>query len=142
LHVGASGFGLLRAAPAVGDALGAAWLVRHPIERNAGRWLLWCVCGFGIFTVVFGLSRSMPLSLLALALTGGFDMVSMVLRNTLTQMGVPEAMRGRVGAVENVFIGASNELGMFESVIVIALWSRLFPELRSFDRLSEHYRSS
>jgi len=159
LHVGAFGFGLLRAAPAVGAALVAAWLVRHPIERNGGRWLLWCVCGFGIFTIVFGLSRSMPLSLFALALTGGFDMVSMVLRNALTQMGVPEMMRGRVGAVENIFIGASNELGMFESgtvasligatgsvvaggvatIVVIALWSRIFPELRTFDRLSEQY---
>ena len=157
LHVGATGFGLLRAAPAVGAALVALWIVRYPIERNSGRWLIWSVTGFGIFTIVFGLSRSMPLSLAALALTGGFDMISMVIRGALTQLRVPDAMRGRVGAVENIFIGASNELGTFESgaaaawlgavpavalggvatLIVIALWSRLFPDLHAFDHLSD-----
>jgi hypothetical protein len=119
--------------------------------------LLWSVTGFGIFTIVFGLSRNMPLSLVALALTGGFDMVSMVIRSALTQLGVPDAMRGRIGAVENIFIGASNELGTFESgvaaawlgavpavtlggvatLIVIASWTRLFPDLAHHDRLSE-----
>jgi MFS family permease len=159
LHVGATGFGLLRAAPGIGAGVVALWIVRRPIERHAGRWLIWSVAGFGVFTIVFGLSRNMPLSLAALALTGGFDMISMVIRGALTQMGVPDAMRGRVGAVENIFIGASNELGTFESgaaagligavpavalggvatLVVIALWSRMFPQLRAFDSLSEHF---
>jgi hypothetical protein len=159
LHVGATGFGLLRAAPAAGAGIVALWLVRRPIERNSGRWLTWSVTGFGLFTIVFGLSRNMTLSLAALALTGGFDMISMVIRNALTQLGVPERMRGRVGAVEGVFIGASNELGTFESgtlaaligaapavivggaatLAVIAIWARLFPQLGRFDRLSDQF---
>ncbi len=159
LHVGATGFGILRAAPAVGAAGVAAWLVRRPIERHGARWLFWSIAGFGVSTIVFGLSHTMLLSLIALAFTGAFDMVSMVIRNALTQLGVPEAMRGRIGAVENIFIGASNELGTFESgtvaawlgpipsvviggcatLVVIALWAGLFPELRRFDRLSEQY---
>ncbi|HEY5340169.1 MAG TPA: MFS transporter, partial [Candidatus Aquilonibacter sp.] len=159
LHVGAAGFGILRAAPAVGAACVAAWLVRRPIERHAARWLFWCVAGFGVSTIVFGLSHTMLLSLIALAFIGAFDMVSMVIRNALTQLGVPESMRGRVGAIENIFIGASNELGTFESgtvaawlgpipsvvlggcatLIVIALWAGLFPALRGLDRLSEQF---
>jgi MFS family permease len=157
LHVGATGYGLLRAAPSVGAALVGIWLIRRPIQRNGARWLFWCVAGFGVSTIVFGLSRNVPLSLIALAGTGGFDMVSMVIRNALTQLRVPESMRGRVGAMENIFIGASNQLGTFESgavaswigavpsvvaggcatLIVIALWAVLFPALRRFDRLEE-----
>jgi hypothetical protein len=160
LHVGATGFGWLRAAPGVGAAVVALWIARRPIERSAGTWLIWSVIGFGVFTIVFGLSRSMPLSLAALALTGGFDMISMVIRGVLTQASVPNAMRGRVGAVEAIFIGASNELGTFESgtvaawlgpvpsvalggaatLAVIALWSWWFPQLRRFDRLSHTER--
>lgn len=155
LHVGPTGFGVLRAAPAVGAALVAAYLSRHPIARRAGPLLLWCVTGFGVATIVFGLSRNVVVSLIALSLTGGFDMVSVVIRNVLVQLGTPDTMRGRVNAVENMFIGASNELGEFESgtvaallgteasvvlggvatLIVIAIWSLLFPSLRTFDRL-------
>jgi MFS family permease len=155
LHVGPTGFGALRAAPAVGAALVAAYLARHPISRRAGPMLMWCVAGFGVATIVFGLSKNVFLSLVALSLTGGFDMVSVVIRNVLVQLGTPDPMRGRVNAVENVFIGASNELGEFESgtvaallgteasvvlggvatLVVIAAWAVLFPSLRSFDRL-------
>ena len=155
LHVGATGFGLLRAAPAFGAACVGLLLVRRPIRSNGARWLFWCIAGFGLSTIVFGLSRNMPLSLLALAGVGGFDMVSMVIRNALTQLGVPEAIRGRVGAFENIFIGASNQLGSFESgavaqwlgpvasvvlggcatVIVVLAWLGLFPALRRFDHL-------
>jgi MFS family permease len=155
LHVGATGFGWLRAAPALGAGIVALWMARRPIQRHSGRWLLWCITGFGAATIVFGLSKSMPLSLVALAFTGGFDMVSMVIRSALTQLGTPNALRGRVGAIENIFIGASNELGTFESgaaaawlgavpavvlggiatLAVIALWSRLFPELGAYDEL-------
>lgn len=157
LHVGPTGFGALRAAPAAGAAIVAAFIVRHPVSRKAGRTLLICVAGFGAATIVFGISRNFTLSLVALALTGGFDMVSMVIRNVLVQLRTPDAMRGRVGAVENVFIGASNELGAFESgtvasligtqasvvlggiatIVVILAWAALFPELRRFDRLVE-----
>ena len=158
LHVGPTGFGILRAAPGIGAAIVAILIVRRPIERHAGRMLLWCVAGFGIFTIVFGASRNFALSVVALALTGGFDMVSMVIRTTLVQLQTPDDMRGRVGAVENIFIGASNELGAFESgaaaalfglvpsvilggiatCVVIGLWSTLFPQLRAFDRLQDH----
>jgi hypothetical protein len=115
---------------------------------------MWCVAGFGVATIVFGVSRNLWLSLFALAATGGFDVVSVVIRSTLVQLGTPDAMRGRVSAVENVFIGASNELGAFESgalaslagtvasvtiggvatLAVIGLWALLFPSLRSYDR--------
>jgi MFS family permease len=157
LHVGATGYGLLRAAPAVGAALVGLWLVRRPIRRNGARWLFWCIAGFGVSTIVFGLSHNVVLSLVALAGTGAFDMVSMVIRNVLTQLGVPEQMRGRVGAFENIFIGASNQLGTFESgavaawlgavpavvlggfatLLVVGAWTLLFPDLRKFDRLDE-----
>lgn len=157
LHVGPTGFGFLRAAPAAGAAIVAAYIARRPIERGAGRALLLCVAAFGVATIVFGVSRNFAVSLVALALTGGFDMVSMVIRNVLVQLGTPDAMRGRVGAVENVFIGASNELGAFESgtlasfvgtqtavvaggiatIVVILLWAAFFPALRRYDRLSE-----
>lgn len=155
LHVGPTGFGVLRAAPAVGAALVAAYVARHSLGRGTGRLLLICVSGFGVFTIVFGLSRSFALSVIALAFTGAFDMVSVVIRNALVQLRTPNEMRGRVSAVENVFIGASNELGAFESggvaaligtresvvlggvatLVVIALWSVLFPQLRAFDVL-------
>ncbi|HET9095755.1 MAG TPA: MFS transporter [Candidatus Baltobacteraceae bacterium] len=155
LHVGPTGFGMLRAAPAIGAALVAGYVARHSLGRGAGRLLLVCVSGFGAATIVFGTSRNVVLSLIALVFTGAFDMVSVVIRNTLVQLRTPNEMRGRVGAVENVFIGASNELGAFESggvaaligtqasvvlggvatLAVIALWSVLFPELRRFEVL-------
>jgi MFS family permease len=156
LHVGPTGYGVLCAAPSVGAAIVGLWIVRHPIRSNGARWLFWCVAGFGVSTIVFGLSRSTPLSLIALACIGGFDMVSMVIRNALTQLGVPEAFRGRVGAFENIFIGASNQLGTFESggvaqifgpvasvvfggfatIVIVLMWLGLFPDLRRFDRLA------
>jgi len=157
LHVGPTGFGALRAAPAVGAAFVAAYLSRRPIARKAGRKLLAYVAIFGAATIVFGISHNFAISLIALAITGGSDMVSMVIRSVLVQLRTPDAMRGRVGAVENVFIGASNELGAFESgsvasligtqasvvlggiatIAVIIMWAFLFPQLRRFDRLVE-----
>jgi MFS family permease len=155
LHVGPTGFGILRASPAVGAAVVAAYVARHSLGRGAGGLLLFCVAGFGVATIVFGLSHNFIVSVVALVLTGGFDMVSVVIRSALVQLRTPNEMRGRVGAVENVFIGASNELGAFESggvaaligtqasvvlggaatLAVIALWSLLFPELRQFEVL-------
>lgn len=157
LHVGPIGFGLLTSAPAVGAALVAAYSARHPIERHAGPLLLWCVAGFGASTIVFGLSHNVVLSTIALAATGGFDIVSVVIRAALVQLGTPYELRGRVSAIENIFIGASNQLGAFESgalaswvgavasvtiggiatLVVIALWAFLFPALRSLDRLGD-----
>ena len=155
LHVGPEGFGLLRAAPAVGAAMVALVLASRPIYRHAGTAMFAGVAVFGIATVVFGLSRSFPLSLLALATLGGADMVSVYVRQTLIQIVTPDEMRGRVASVSFLFIGASNELGEFESGVtarlfgpviaalfggvaslcVTGLWARLFPELRRVDRL-------
>jgi MFS family permease len=118
LHVGPQGFGWLRTAPAVG-AFGMALLMAHlPPMRRAGRNLLLAVAGFGAATIVFGLSTSFWLSLAMLFLTGVFDNVSMVIRGTLIQLLTPDAMRGRVSAVNGVFIGASNQLGGLESGLV------------------------
>jgi MFS family permease len=153
-HIGAQGLGALRSAPAVGAALVAAFIARRPIERHVGPTLLWTVAGFGSATIVFALTTNVIVALVALALTGGFDMVSVIIRNGLVQLATPDAMRGRVNAVENVFIGASNQLGNFESgtlaafigvvpavvaggvgtIIVIALRTLLFPALRKADR--------
>jgi MFS family permease len=127
LHVGPVGFGWLRAAPAVGALAMALWMAHRPPMKNAGRSLLWAVVGFGAATIVFGLSRSFTLSFLMLLLTGAFDNVSVVVRHTLVQMLTPDSMRGRVSAVNNIFIGASNELGGFESGVtgwmIGAVWS-------------------
>jgi len=152
----------LRSAPAVGAALVAAYLTRHPIARRAGPLLLWCVAGFGVATIVFAFSHNLVLSLLALAATGGFDIVSVVIRTTLVQLDTPNAMRGRVSAIENIFIGASYQLGAFESGVlaalvgtvasvavggaatlaVIGLWAILFPALRSYDRIGDPERAA
>ena len=150
LKVGAAGLGIMRCAPGVGAVLTALALAHHPLGRRQGEIMLWCVFGFGLFTVVFGLSHNFTLSLLALALTGAFDMVSVVVRSTMVQLGTPDHMRGRVSAVNTMFIGASNEMGQFESgitaqwfgtvpavvlggvgtIVVVAAWAKLFPELR------------
>lgn len=122
LHVGPTGLGWLRAAPAIGAGLMALLTTRLPPWQRPGRVLLWTVAGFGAATIVFGLSRSFALSLVALALTGAFDNVSVVIRLTLEQMLTPDAMRGRVAAVHAVFIGFSNELGSFESGATAALF--------------------
>jgi len=122
LHVGAVGLGLLRAAPSVG-ALAMALAQAHlPPLRRSGHALLWAVAGFGLATVVFGLSRSFVLSLVALMALGAFDNISVIVRSTLMLTRTPDAMRGRASAVNNMFIGASNELGGFESGLVAALF--------------------
>jgi MFS family permease len=155
LHVGAQEFGLLRAGPAMGATIVAVILARTPIRRHAGVIMFAGVAVFGAATVVFGLSRSLPLSVLALAALGGADMLSVYVRQTLVQIVTPDQMRGRVAAVSSLFIGASNELGEFESgvvarflgpvgaaifggvgaLIVTGLWAKMFPALRKADRL-------
>ncbi len=155
LLVGPTGLGLLRGAPAVGAAAMALVLAQRPLESRAGVKLFAAVALFGLATIAFGLSRSFPLSLAALAVLGAADMVSVVVRQTLVQIRTPDRMRGRVSAVNWVFIGASNELGEFESgltaawfgtvpavviggigtLVVAAVWAWRFPELRRIDRL-------
>lgn len=122
LQTGPIGLGLLRAAPAAGALTMSLLMVRWPMQRKVGHKLLLAVAVFGLATVVFGLSRSYPLSLFALALTGAADAVSVVTRSTLVQLDTPNEMRGRVSAVNSIFIGASNQLGEFESGSVAALW--------------------
>jgi MFS family permease len=155
LHTGPWGLGLLRAAPAAGAFSLSLALTRWPLERRVGPRLLMAVAVFGLATVVFGMSSHFWLSVLALAVTGAADNISVVVRITVMQLETPDAMRGRVSAVNTIFIGASNELGAFESgavasvagpvaavvlggvgsVAIAALWSRLFPSLRDRDRL-------
>lgn len=157
LHAGPVGLGLLRAAPAAGAALTSLTLAKFPIERHTGIVMFASVAVFGIATIVFGLSTSFLLSLAALFVLGASDMISVFIRSTLIQFATPDAMRGRVSAVNMLFIGASNELGEFESGItaawfgtvpavilggvgtlaVVAIWMKLFPELQKVDRLSE-----
>jgi MFS family permease len=156
LHTGPWGLGLLRSAPGVGAAVMAITMAHRPIRRRAGLMMLLCVAGFGVFTIAFGISRSLVLSLIALFLCGASDMVSVIIRATLVQIATPDGMRGRVNAVDMLFIGVSNELGEFESgltahwfgtvpavvlggigtLAVIGLWAWLFPELRNADRLT------
>jgi hypothetical protein len=139
----------------MGAAIMAIVMAYRPLRRRAGPIMLWCVAGFGVFTIVFGISRSLIVSLLALALVGATDMVSVIVRATLIQLGTPDAMRGRVNAVDMLFIGTSNELGEFESgltahwfgtvpavvlgglgtLAVIAIWTWTFPELRQADQI-------
>jgi MFS family permease len=150
LYVGTPGLGLLRAAPAVGAAVVALWFSFAPLKRNVGIKMLLSVAAFGAMTIMFGLSRSMILSLGALALLGAFDMLSVYVRSSLVQLHTPDAMRGRVSAVSGLAISASNELGELQSGVAAAilgpvaavvaggaaamgiagLWSYLFPELR------------
>ena len=155
LRIGPKGLGILRSAPGAGAMIMATVLAHRPISRRAGSLMLWCVAGFGVFTVVFGLSRNVALSVGALALVGACDMVSVVVRQTMIQLGTPDEMRGRVSAVNIIFIGASNEVGQFESgltaqwlgtvpagydgrvgtLAVVAAWIGLFPSLRRVDEL-------
>lgn len=156
LHVGPWGLGLLRAAPAAGALLTSAVLTRWPLDRRVGHTMLASVALYGLCMVVFGLSTSFVLSLVALAVSGGADMVSVVVRQTLVQIETPNAMRGRVSAVNSVFIGASNQLGEFESgataallgpvgsvvaggigtLLVAAWWLKGFPALAQRDRMA------
>jgi MFS family permease len=156
LHVGPQGLGLLRAAPAVGALLMSLVLARWPMQRRVGHRLLMAVGVYGLATVVFGVSESFWLSLAALAVTGAADNISVVTRLTLMQMETPDDMRGRVAAVNGIFIGASNQLGEFESgataawlgpvgsvvfggvgtMVVAVLWLRLFPQLAQRDRMT------
>jgi MFS family permease len=122
LHVGPHGLGFLRAAPSLGAFVMGLALTHLPPMRRAGLVMLWSVAGFGIATAIFGLSKNFALSLVALALTGALDNVSVVVRHTLVQLLTPDAMRGRVGAVNNVFINSSNELGQLESGLTAALF--------------------
>jgi MFS family permease len=155
LKTGPWGLGLLRSAPGIGAAIMAIFLAKRPMQRRAGPVMLWSVAGFGIFTILFGISRSLVLSMVALLLVGATDMVSVIIRATLVQFATPDEMRGRVNAVDMLFIGASNELGEFESgltahwfgtvpavvlggvgtLVVIGLWTWLFPALRKADRI-------
>jgi MFS family permease len=156
LHTGPWGLGLLRAAPGVGAAIMAVLLAHWPLRGRSGPTLLWAVAGFGALTIVFGLSHSLVISLIALLLLGASDMISVIIRATLTQLATPDGMRGRVTAVDMIFIGTSNEFGQFESGVtaqwfgtvpavvlggigtlaVIGLWAWLFPELRHAGELS------
>jgi MFS family permease len=122
LHVGAVGFGWMRAAPALG-ALAMALSAAHlPPMKRAGRSMLWAIAGFGAATIVFGLSRNFWLSMAMLFLTGAFDNISVLVRHTLVQLLTPDSMRGRVSAVNNIFIGSSNDLGVFESGVTAQWW--------------------
>ena len=156
LHAGPEELGLLRAAPGIGAISMALWLARFPVRDHAGLIMFVCVALFGLFTVVFGLSTYVWLSIAALILMGAFDMVSVYVRETLLQLWTPDSLRGRVNAVNNVFVGASNELGEFRAgtvaafigakaavviggcgtMLVAGLWSRLFPKLRPARPLS------
>lgn len=156
LHTGPWGLGLLRGAVGIGAATMAIFLAYRPVRRNTGAIMLWCVAGFGVATILFGISQNLYLSLAALILVGATDMVSVVIRGVLIQIATPDEMRGRVNAVDMVFIGASNELGGFESgttatwfgtvpaiilggigtLVVTALWAWGFPDLRRTDRLT------
>lgn len=157
LHVGPIGLGFLRSAPAAGAALMALTLARKPIERNTGAKMFVAVAIFGVATIVFGLSTNFYLSMVALFVLGASDMISVFVRQALITYATPDEMRGRVGAVSMLFVGASNELGEFESGItaalfgtipavvlgglgtlgIVALWIKLFPLLKTVDRLGD-----
>jgi MFS family permease len=157
LHVGPVGLGILRSAPAIGAAIVAISLGRRPLERQTGSKMFGSVAIFGIATIVFGVSANFYLSLAALFVLGASDMVSVFIRSALVQFATPDSMRGRVSAVNMLFVGASNELGEFESgltaawfgtvpavviggigtMVVVAIWMKLFPPLRTVDRLAD-----
>jgi MFS family permease len=128
LETGPWGLGLLRAAPAAGAVLVSAYLIRAPFTRGVGRTMLAAVAGFGLATIVFGLSTSLPLSLAALMVMGASDMISVVIRLSLVQLETPDAMRGRVSAVNSLCTGTSNHLGQFESGVVAA-WLGTVPSV-------------
>ncbi len=151
LKTGPWGLGLLRCSPGIGAATMAMLLAHRPLKGRSGVTMLWCVAGFGVFTILFGLSHNLILSMVALVMVGATDMVSVMVRAILVQLATPDEMRGRVNAVDMIFIGASNELGQFESgitaawfgavpavvlggigtLVVTVLWAWGFPELRT-----------
>jgi MFS family permease len=157
LHTGPQGLGALRAAPALGALTVSMWLTFRPVLQKPGVLMFTGVAIFGAATIVFGLSRNLPLSLAALMVVGASDMVSVVIRSSMLQLATPASMRGRVSAVNSLFVGASNELGEFESgltsqwwgavravvagglasLAVTGLWSVLFPALRRIEELTE-----
>jgi MFS family permease len=154
LHIGPLGLGLLRSTPAVGALVTGIYLARHPLDRKVGRRMLIAVTVYGAATLVFGLSHWLPLTVVALIAIGAADVVSVVVRSTLVQTATPDDIRGRVSAVNSLFVGTSNQLGEFESgvtadwfgavgsvvlggiatLIVVAVASRRFPALRRMDR--------
>ena len=156
LHAGPWALGFLRAAPAVGALMMSIWLARHRLERNVGRTMLIAVAVFGIATIIFALSTNIILSVALLVVLGASDTVSVVIRSSLVQLLTPDAMRGRVNAVNSLFIGASNQLGEFESgmvaallgpvgagifggvgtIVIVLAWARMFPALRKVQTLS------
>jgi MFS family permease len=155
LKAGAIGLGILRSAPGVGAVVMSIIVAHWPLHRRAGATMLWCVFAFGIFTALFGISRNLILSVLCLLLAGAADSVSVIIRHTMVQLSTPDEMRGRVSAVNMVFISTSNEVGQFESgltaqwfgtvpavvlggvgtMLVVGLWAWLFPRLRQLDKL-------
>jgi len=162
LHTGAWGLGILRSGPAIGAGLVGLYLAAHPLKRHVGRTMFTGVAIFGATIIAFGLSRSLWLSMVILIVMGGADMLSVFVRLTVVQISPPPEMRGRVNAVNMLFIGASNELGEFESgltaqwlgpvravvaggvgtLLVVLVWSRLFPELRGLDRMPTESRTA
>lgn len=160
LHAGPTALGVLRGSMAVGAMMCALWLSARPIQRDVGRWLFSSVCAFGVATLVFGMSTTLWLSVAALFAMGVTDMLSVFVRQFLVQLVTPDHLRGRVGAVTSVFVGASNELGEFESgvtaswwgavtavlvggamtVTVSLLWMKLFPDLRKLKKFPERAR--
>jgi MFS family permease len=157
LHTGPLGLGILRSATAVGALLAGIMLAHRPLRTHTGTTLLTVVAAFGASMVVFGLSKTMWLSVLALAVSGFVDMISMNIRSTIAAVATPDELRGRVNAVESVFISASNELGAFESgaaaallgavpavvlggvatIVLAAVWKWVFPDLANIDRIEE-----
>jgi MFS family permease len=156
LHQGPRGLGLLRAAPAAGAVVVSLTMARFPLRRRAGRTLFICVAIFGGATVIFGLSHTLWISMTALTIAGAADMISVIIRGSVLQLATPPEMRGRVSAVNSLFIGASNELGEFESGVtaqwwgavratvigglgalaVAGMWATMFPGLRRADQLT------
>jgi MFS family permease len=120
-QVGPEGLGILRAAPALGAILTGLWITKHPINQHAGRWLLSAVAGFGVCMIVFAVSTHFWLSALILMTAGALDGISVILRTTIMQLATPDEMRGRVSAINGIFIGSSNELGAFESGVAARL---------------------
>ncbi|MDK9700287.1 MAG: MFS transporter [bacterium] len=156
LHTGPMGLGLLRSAPAIGALITSIYLARHPIQHHVGKVMFNAVFVFGLATILFGVSTSFYLSLFALLVLGGSDIISVVIRHTLVQLGTPDEMRGRVSAVNSLFIGTSNQLGEFESgltaslfgvvpavvlgglgtIAVVFVWMKLFPTLKNADTIT------